>query len=676
MKRNMKKIIYIFTALMTFGMSSCSDMLDVDSTRQAFEPDFNQKTDSVFTMAGILNAMQQMVDTYVLQNELKGDMAALTDKADTSLVRLANYDYNAAVINRYDSAYVYYRVINNCNYYLAHRDTTLMTGNTKVAIPEYAAVLAIRAWAYLQAVRIYGKVKYFEQPLTTISQIEDDNSPYYDVNQVCDALIATLRPYAGVGTLLPQYGGNWTFGRDNTNTTKTVNVNKLMIPIDLMMAELLLEKGDYPNAANYYFTYFRQNKMTTRPLTCDFSQDAVTKLESEGFSIPTNFYGGNYKTYYPWLNNIFDNSGGSTHPEPIVYVPMAVNQKSGVISNLPAIFGYDYYAIYADSVYQGANIQMKLSEAYYKLADNQEFYYVPYVSNSDLTKRASFKGGDQRRWYVMGNNNRNRQDVNEYFVKYRYSYIQLFRRSAVYLHLAEALNRMGYPDAAFAVLKDGLKSDLLDTHEKLKTTLQKVQADFAAYKGRHSDWDSPTAASDIKDSTTLFKKSLAEAEAKFANKYLRDETINLLRQPNIGFGYADYASIFDENEGIHQHGCSDSYDGVYGTEGENSPYQLNAAVKAKWDELGLTIPATAADTLQAQIDAVEDLICDEYALELTLEGQRFSDLTRIARHKNMSSPAFLGAEYGSRWFNDKMKAARPTITKDLTNPDNWYLPFR
>ena len=73
----------------------------------------------------------------------------------------------------------------------------------------------------------------------------------------------------------------------------------------------------------------------------------------------------------------------------------------------------------------------------------------------------------------------------------------------------------------------------------------------------------------------------------------------------------------------------------------------------------------------AAIDAVEDLICDEYALESAFEGNRFGDLTRIARHKNAAD--FGGANYGGMWLARKLAFKNPVI--DLTQERNWFLPF-
>ena len=165
----MKKILYsIIAVLGIFGTTSCSDVLESDSSRQLFEPSLSEKTDSVFYAYGIMQAMQQLADQYFFQNEMRGDLVTTTNKATTNLKNLASF--TADVSNKYDSVYLYYKVINNCNYYLAHRDTTLTTGARNVVCNEYAAVASFRAWAYLQLTRQYGNVPYVTEPVTTITK--------------------------------------------------------------------------------------------------------------------------------------------------------------------------------------------------------------------------------------------------------------------------------------------------------------------------------------------------------------------------------------------------------------------------------------------------------------------------------------------------------------------------
>ena len=115
--------------------TSCEDILETESEQIVFDPALDQKTDSMFYTLAILKSVQLAIDQNVLINEMRGDLTETNMYTQTDLRELANFSATAA--NKYDSAYVYYRIINNCNYYIAHRDTMLMTGSTKVAIPEY-----------------------------------------------------------------------------------------------------------------------------------------------------------------------------------------------------------------------------------------------------------------------------------------------------------------------------------------------------------------------------------------------------------------------------------------------------------------------------------------------------------------------------------------------------------
>ena len=60
------------------------------------------------------------------------------------------------------------------------------------------------------------------------------------------------------------------------------------------------------------------------------------------------------------------------------------------------------------------------------------------------------------------------------------------------------------------------------------------------------------------------------------------------------------------------------------------------------------------------------------ALELAWEGSRYGDLCRIARHKNTDS--YWGTNYGSPWLRDKL--AFKNLSIDLSNPENWFMPFK
>jgi hypothetical protein len=185
---------------------------------------------------------------------------------------------------------------------------------------------------------------------------------------------------------------------------------------------------------------------------------------------------------------------------------------------------------------------------------------------------------------------------------------------------------MGSPHAAFAILKDGIKDDLL-----------------------------------------TYVKTGEEEDDLEAGRYINPETATML-QTTIPFLSAENVQTFEENWGIHSRG-------TYFTRGAFSPYQFNTIVGRKLDELNAQSAVfngqwTKADT----IDAVEDIICDEMALELAFEGSRFGDLTRIARHKNQAG--LYGSDFGTRWLARKLAYKAAGLETRLQDERNWYLPIK
>ena len=239
------------------AVTSCSDMLETDSNRQVFDPALDQKTDSVFYAYGIMQALQQLADQYYFQNELRGDLVRPTEKATTHLRDLASFTANAT--NKYDSVYLYYKVINNCNYYLAHRDTTLATGSQNVVCNEYAAVASFRAWTYLQLARQYGAVPYITDPVTTIGQINANTTMTgYETILASEAqMLENLKArYSDAQISVPTFNQasrsigvlNWKDERGQ-NVEKFIRPSKCFIPLNVVLGDIYLELGKYEQAA-------------------------------------------------------------------------------------------------------------------------------------------------------------------------------------------------------------------------------------------------------------------------------------------------------------------------------------------------------------------------------------------------------------------------------------------
>ena len=74
---------------------------------------------------------------------------------------------------------------------------------------------------------------------------------------------------------------------------------------------------------------------------------------------------------------------------------------------------------------------------------------------------------------------------------------------------------------------------------------------------------------------------------------------------------------------------------------------------------------TGQSLLNYEVEHVEDLICNEEALELAFEGQRFYDLMRVSLRRN--DPSYLA---------QRIQAARPTVGVNLADKQNWYVSWR
>ena len=647
--------LYLLTLLPL--LTSCSDMLDSESTRQNIDPSITQKTDSVFYSFGILQAMQELADQYVLQGEMRGDLVKTTFYTDNNLRQLANFSANTT--NKYDSAYVYYRVINNCNYYLAHCDTALYNGSTNVVIDKYIATKAIRAWAYLQLGRNYERVPFFTEPLTQISQI-DRNYPELTLEQIVAELAPDLEQYSGskVPTLGP-YNNAVGIGTPNWNSAaKTFQPRLCFIPIDVILGDMYLEVGNYDSSARHFITYLTKvSQQVGSPYIAGMTSRRISRpgagggggnggpgggigstigLDDEDELPDPSQYTVIVNSDRPW-NNIF---GSNAVDDIITYIPMAVTRQNGATTDLPLTMGFDYYSTPEETGRGGApyidEVQLLPSDALNTLSDSTEYYYyAAHTNQTDMFDSVRIsKAGDMRLRSIM-HQELEEDSTLQWIDKYKYANIVLYRISTVWLRLAECFNRLDMPDAAFAILKDGITDLVLSYY-----------ADGSYYMPYITD----------------------ETRTKLQTTYplLSTENIALFTTAN--------------NFGIHTHGAgkaASDYPGSTQPGGQSyhtgvSPYQLDRMAGLKMQELRDVFGFNVGTTRQDTINAIEDIICDELALETAFEGNRFFDLCRMARHKNQSG--LYGGNYGSQWLARKLAFKNPVV--NLEDEKNWYRPFK
>ena len=384
---------------------------------------------------GIINKMQIIADRVVLLGEVRGDLVLTTAAANSDLKRLSNFDFNEN--NRYNQISDYYAVINNCNYFLAHIDTAMERRGRNLFMREYAAVKSYRAWTYLQLAQVYGKVPLILKPLMTEREaVEAMNQTPADIKEICETFIADLTPYVGVN--LPEYGN-----------VANADSKYLFIPMRALLGDLCLWAGRYQEAARWYHDY-----LTDKYDPIQMSRQSVNWANSTQLDVI-------YDSYNPT----------SSTAEVLSYIPMEARVFDGTISNLPNLFNsttennYFYELAPSAGMDRISESQTYCFEISMPGATTKDTLYVYHTGQvrSELA-------GDLRYFsnYKL-NSYGSQSDYSEYnsylqsIHKVVSARITLYRSTMVYLRYAEALNRAGFPQSAFAILKYGICDDILKT---------------------------------------------------------------------------------------------------------------------------------------------------------------------------------------------------------------------
>ncbi len=434
----MKRHISFLALLLLLGLSSCSDMLNTHSDLVEFAEDNKLDTpeDSVYSVMGILHQMQKIADRTVLLGELRADLMEPTAKASADLKAIASCSVPAT--NPYNSISDYYAVINNCNYFLHHVDTTLRKRNRSVFAREYAAVKAFRAWTYLQAAQVYGAIPLLTDPVLTESEAREAmaKSPS-DIPAICNYFISDLVPE--VDTELPAYG-----------SISAQESSRFFIPVRALLGDLCLWVGRYQEAAQYYHDYLTRQ-----------GQEIVTG--TSGARWGDTSYKGVVNGY---TTDIQSSSGG----EVLSYIPMESSVFNGVKSGLATIYNsisenYSYFQARPSARLRELSAAEDYCMVYEGMDSHRDTIYVPKVNqlSSDAVGDLRFFASYIHRVELQGAHSRYSSDI-QILRKLNNNGITTYRRTVVYLHFAEALNRAGYPQSAMAVLKYGLYPEAIDNY--------------------------------------------------------------------------------------------------------------------------------------------------------------------------------------------------------------------
>ena len=391
--------------------------------------------------------------------------------------------------------------------------------------------------------------------------------PMYDIQQVCDYFTNEDGLQSMAELSYPGYGD-----------IRFINSQLFYFPIYIVLGDMYLWSGHYWEAAVCYHKY-----ITTRN-----GANSSYPLYAHRIYWYSDDYDPKTDLYDNYLGAMFLSESFTARGELITMIPMDSLKSEANYSQLRNIFSARPDNDYEVSAAPSQNlIQLSASQDYWN-------YDGRTMSFSKAPKGLSYYcDGDLRLVsYCSINENKtvNGNLIEKLIFNYKYSdsrNIHIYRRSMVYLRLAEAVNRAGYPLYAFKILETGVDEDVLKN-----IICKDYPADSAKLV---TNLNFPTDKYLVADPTSL-----------------QGDAMNTV--------------------GIHWRGCGYPMgDTLY-----VMPY--NKEIVAG--------PDSAAQQIAWQIEKVEDMIVDEMALELAFEGTRFYDLMRVALHRN--DPAYLDRKVKAR----------------------------
>ncbi len=698
--------------------------------------------DTVYQMMGIVKRMQKLADRTVLLGEIRADLVEVDPRvASVDVQQLGNND--VSVDNAYNKPADYYDVINSCNVYLAYVDSLLKSHGKLYYETEVCAAKSFRAWCYLELAKIYGAVPLVTEPVLTADAAEAivNSGKKADMLQILDFCIDDLKQYAYKDYnegLRPVYG--------NVNYCG-YSFNNFFIPVRALLAELYLWRGstagsraDYIDAIRMYHDYF-----------CFTGEEKGTGDYSV---VWYDRYGQSYSTSY---NSLFTGSSNSKGVMREWAGTIACDTASyyGNTCDLRTVFNSQY----ANNYYPWVNPSQRLRD----ISAGQDYCYYNYVSANDIDTlyiskdpnnfagwtNPSYYVGDLRfRTCITSISNEDERKYNSnvndvrlsiskwsggsgvYTTDLKHPFVPYFRHSILYLHLAEALNRAGFPETAFAILAHGLtykvmndrsiisqkefdelctiKSYGLTSQENMydekSEMFEKTRNSFViwssdvfdnldkAMKRGVSGYELPVSASSkiiaqigihsrgsgdtefnqfyqLDDSLT--KKGLVEVPAK-------PKEIPLAPKPAELIDYETWLTVMGLTDSrVNQSNYSnytklnaDSLNKFNDYPALYAQYQVDSTAYKSAVDANAAYLASAAVTAKRQAHVAE-LILDEEALEGSYEGYRFYDIMRYLKQEGTFNPSAIKLpEYIAQKYKTFNGA---TPWKDNMTGKPWYL---
>ena len=616
MLKDMKYSFVILTILISLVfLPSCKDFLNPDQ-------ELNITKDKLFddwyeyrsVAMGLYGLQQKLVEQLVILGELRGDLLTITPKADADLVEI--YNFQVSKTNKYADPTNFYKLISACNSFIrVLKEKHPEVLDKKIAVTNYdklyGEALCMRAWAYFNAVRIYGKIPVIYESLTSVEEIEqylNSSSTYIDkINIVFgkdgfhndttyNKPIALQKQFYDIDMVIE------VFSKQLEEEVKAVGVNHYIDNNDkswevtvwntfawhALLGQMYLTSGDLTKAANH------------------LNAIAFTTSDDYRYQLDQTFANDQWK-------NIFTGIDGREHIFTLWF--SKANQQQNDFQNLFEPFEPHKYMLKPtkaaidlwETIWRGYNLILNQSK--------------PELTKLDPKLRGI---------------------PSDFFRGYGISY--LYVKNGVALsqstYFQMLLFKMNNDVRSYTTLMDGV--DTIVYKYSINKNVYDQDANFIVYRA---------------GGIQLYLAEIYTNWAFERNGLISTFTPNAVNIVNDGSNYDVLANR--KQLGIRGRvGFTGTYDGI-------QVGNINYAHNPYTNEVtGLTDLTGNLDAKQLYL---EELILDERARELAYEGERFYDLIRVTKRRN--NPTFLARKVSAKY----PASMRQTIYNKLLDQKNWYI---
>lgn len=597
-------------ATMALSFTSCQKALDLLPEDRVDQTNMYQTlADADAAVLGIYGQLAGLGEKYIVLNELRADLVDVTRNAGHYLQELSVHEVSED--NPYADPTAFYRIILNCNDAL--KNFKIMADQGKLAqedyIQRYSDILTVRTWLYLQLGIHFGQVPYFTETIESVDEIQQLN----ELRRLSfDELIDRL--VLDVQDIPYKSAYAYPTGSSLLFTTDGYNTNKVFISKPHVLGELYLWKGDYYEAAKWY----KIQMMAEDNNTNNAMQLNANRLD-------------NFATLYvKFLNN--------RGQDPSALVNSLTDGWRSMFgrSNNDAEWNYEwnwFIPYHNDFAPGNPFIDLVSKEGAYKIKPSQKI--IDLWNAQTLTSGIPWDARGRMSYEIAADGDPvitkltdNAQEALS--LLNRGGQWKIFRQAGLHLRFAEAANRDGHGRLGYALLNQGIRS--------------------AFYYGSYSSGggNSPSP------------QSFFELESQITHEGFGSDRVTYPESSPYYFDANDRNGLWRRNGGIRGRAMLPRH-------------ELPGMEYVRADEVGYTGVGPMMSAFNVDKDLLEDKLIEEAALELAFEGNRWSDLTRIARRRN--DPAYLA----DKIYEKLLKANDPRageVRSKLMNPENWYLPFK